>query len=161
MRLSCSEIALALALLLSAAANSLSPAPAPAAEAEQAPETAIRDALEKWTADFNAGHEEKICDLFALDLRYDYRGHPERGYGDICTLLHRSLADRTKHYAYFFTIKEILMAGDLAIVRLSWTLRVGLRDPDGFGQSTESGMDIFRKQTDGSWKIIRYIAYEE
>jgi ketosteroid isomerase-like protein len=99
--------------------------------------------------------------LFALDLRYDYRGQPERGYGDICALLHRSLADGTKHYAYSFTVKEILVADDLAVVRLSWTLRMRSRGPQGFARSTESGMDIFRKQADGSWKIIRYIAYEE
>jgi ketosteroid isomerase-like protein len=159
MRLSRSDIALALALLLSTAANSLSLAHA--AEPAQAPETAIRAALEKWTADFNAGDAEKICDLFALDLRYDYRGQPERDYGDICALLHRSLADGTKHYAYSFTVKEILVADDVAIVRLSWTLRMRSRGLEGFAQSTESGMDIFRKQTDGSWKIIRYIAYEE
>ena len=52
--------------------------------------------LAQWMADFNAGDAEKICDLFALDLRYDYRGQPERRYGDICALLHRSLADGTK-----------------------------------------------------------------
>ena len=28
-------------------------------------------------------------------------------------------------------------------------------------ESTEPGMDIFRRQSDGSWKIIRYLAYEE
>jgi steroid delta-isomerase len=159
MRPSRSDIALALALLLSAAASSLSPGRA--AEPAPAAETAIRAALEKWTADFNAGHAEKICDLFALDLRYDYRGQPERGYGDICALLHQSLADGTKHYAYSFTVKEILVADDLAVVRLSWTLRMRPRGSEGFAQSTESGIDIFRKRADGSWKIIRYIAYEE
>ncbi len=156
MRPSCSEVAFALALMLTAPGSLL---PGHAAEPGQGPEAAIRAALEKWTADFNAGNAEKICDLFAFDLQYDYRGQPERGYSDICSLLHRSLNDRTKRYAYSLNVKEILVAGDIAIVRLAWTLMI--RSREGFAQSTESGMDIFRKQTDGSWRIIRYMAYEE
>ena len=38
-------------------------------------------------------------------------------------LLHRSLNDRTKKFTYFLDIKEIIVAGDLAIVRLVWTLK--------------------------------------
>jgi hypothetical protein len=45
----------------------------PAGEAE----TAIRNALSRWTSDFNARDSAHICDLFAKDLLYDYRGFPE------------------------------------------------------------------------------------
>lgn len=125
-----------------------------------AEETAVTDALMRWTAQFNAGDANEICTLFDPDLRYDYRGHPERGFEDICRLLRRSLNDRAKTYSYELQIKEILVSGDLAVVRLVWKLRVA---PVGSGVATvseEPGMDIFRKQPDGSWKIIRYIAYE-
>jgi steroid delta-isomerase len=27
-------------------------------------------------------------------------------------------------------------------------------------ESKEPGLDVFRKQPDGSWKIVRYIAYD-
>ena len=40
---------------------------------------------------------------------------------DICDLLQRSLSDRTKRYAYTLAIKEILVSGELAVVRLVWT----------------------------------------
>jgi len=123
-------------------------------------ETAIRGALVKWTRDFNAGDTREICNLFAPDLRYDYRGHPERGFEEICGLLHRSLRDRTKSYFYSLQIKEILVAGDLAVVRLVWTLKVSPVGAADAMVSEEPGMDIFRKQLDGSWRIIRYIAYE-
>jgi ketosteroid isomerase-like protein len=158
MRPSCSGAGFALALM--AIAFGSLPA-SNAAEPEGDPEAAIRIALEKWTADFNAGNAGKVCDLFASDLRYDYRGQPERGYQDVCSLLRRSLNDRSKHHAYALKIKEILIAGDTAIVRLVWTLRIRSNDAPGFVESTETGMDVFRKQADGSWKIIRYIAYEE
>jgi ketosteroid isomerase-like protein len=122
----------------------------------------IRTALLKWTADFNARNTGEICDLFAPDLRYDFQGFPERGYEDICKLLRRSLSDPGKRYSYAPpAIKEIIVAGDLAIVRLTWTVTV-----QGAGAaaqeitSEEPGIDIFRKQPDGRWQIIRYMAYE-
>jgi uncharacterized protein (TIGR02246 family) len=123
-------------------------------------ETAVRDALLKWTIDFNTRNTSRICDLFAPDLVYDYRGFPERGYDALCGLLHRSLNDRTKKFTYFLDIKEIIVAGDLAIVRLVWTLNVTSPDTSEAKGSIEPGLDVFRRQPDGSWRIIRYIAYE-
>jgi steroid delta-isomerase len=140
-----------LALLLLAA-------PARTAAAESA-EDAIRSTLVQWTKDFNAGKADAVCRLFSPELRYDFRGYPERDYNDVCTLLHRSLADPSKHYVYALDLREIIVSGDLAVVRLAWTLNVTL--PNGqLVKSVEPGMDILRKSPDGQWKIIRYIAYE-
>ena len=123
-------------------------------------EVAIRAALAKWTADFNARDSSRICDLFAADLVYDYRGFPERDYTAVCALLRRSLADDTRRFSYSLDIKEIIVSGDLAVVRLVWTLDV---TPVGTSQavrSTEPGLDIFRRQPDGSWRIARVLAFE-
>ena len=136
--------------------------PCAAAEPSEAPETAIRAVLAKWTADFNAGNAGEACNLFSPELRYDFRGQPERNYKDICGLLHRSLEDRTKKYVYGLQIKEILVWGEVAVVRLVWRLQIwSTNSPGSFAESVEPGMDIFRRQADGSWKIIRYLAYEE
>ena len=123
-------------------------------------ETAIREALAKWTADFNARDAARICDLFAPDLVYDYRGFPERNYEALCGLLRRSLTDKSKQFAYALEIKEILVSGDVAVVRLVWTLRTMLPGAAAAVESKEPGLDVFRRQPDGSWKIVRYIAYE-
>ena len=48
--------------------------------------------------DFNAGRAEKVCGLFAPDLKADYRGQPERSHGELCGLLQRSLGDPTRKY---------------------------------------------------------------
>lgn len=139
--------------------------PAARAEPPEAAGQAVRAALETWTADFNAGRADAACALFAPDLRYDFRGFPERGYQAICDLLHRSLGDRTRRFSYALDIRETLVAGDLAVVRLVWTLTVARADgpgSDGAAEaaSQEPGMDVFRRQPDGAWRIIRYIAYE-
>ncbi|MPZ38267.1 MAG: DUF4440 domain-containing protein [Rhizobiales bacterium] len=120
----------------------------------------ITDTLTQWTADFNAGRVDKLCDLFSRDLRADFRGQPERGYDGQCDLLKQSLGDATRSYSYALAIKEILVWGDVAVVRLTWTLTI--RPKDGAEiTAIEPGLDVFRKESDGRWRIIRYMAYEE
>jgi steroid delta-isomerase len=121
----------------------------------------IRAALAAWTEDFNAGRADKVCALFAPDAIANVRGAAERDYQAICELLQRSLRDRSRSYRYSHAIKEILVAGDLAVVRLVWTLKVRRKGSRREATSVEPGMDIFRRQPDGSWKIVRYMAYEE
>ena len=127
--------------------------------AEDGAEVAIRSALAQWTQDFNNRNAERACSLFAQDLRYDFRGYPERDYRDICDRMQRSLGDASKTYSYDLNVREIIVSGDIAVVRLVWRLTVTL--PNGQQVvSVEPGMDVFRKRPDGAWKIIRYIAYE-
>jgi steroid delta-isomerase len=145
-------------LLVSTVLALLLLAPATAVVAQNA-EDEIRTALQRWTKDFNAGRADRVCDLFAPELRYDFRGYPERDYNDICARLQRSMKDLSKRYVYSLDIGEIIVAGDLAVVRLTWGLTVTLPNEQKV-TSVEPGMDIFRKGPDGQWKIIRYIAYE-
>ena len=120
----------------------------------------IENTLTRWMADFNAGKTERVCDLFAADVRADFRGHPTRDHKAVCDLLTKSLTDPSRAYRYALDIREILVFGDVAVVRLVWTLTI--KDKDGGEiKSVEPGMDVFQRQADGSWKIIRYMAYEE
>src|SRR5687768_10192933 len=130
------------------------------AMADTDPKKAIRDALTKWTADFNGRDATRICDLFAPDLRYDFRGSPERDYDAMCSALHRALGDRSKTLIYSFDIKEIIVSGDMAIVRLVWISRLSRDGSSEAIETKEPGLDVFRRQADGKWRISRYMAYE-
>jgi steroid delta-isomerase len=137
---------------------------APAASADPSDasdEQAIRKLLTEWMLAFNAGDTGSVCRLFAPDLRYDYRGFPERGFAEVCGILQGSLADRTRKFAYDLAIKEIIVSGDLAIVRLVWTLTSRRPGQVGGTSANEPGLDVLRRQPDGGWKIVRYLAYEE
>ena len=148
----------ALRILLAAWAACAIALASPLAQPDSRPETAIREALSAWTRDFNARDTSRICDLFARDLAYDYRGFPERGYDALCDLLQRSLRDPTKRFDYALDIKEIIVSGDMAVVRLVWMLRV--TSGASTVETQEPGLDVFRRQSDGRWKIIRYMGYE-
>ena len=54
-------------------------------------------------------------------------------------------------------VHAILVLGDVAVVRLTWTLTTQVNGAND--TTTEEGMDIFRRQPDGKWSIARFIAF--
>ncbi len=74
-------------------------------------------------------------------------------------MLRRSLEDPERSFRYALDVKEILISGDLAVVRLVWTLQVARKVGGDKHSSEEPGMDVFRLQHDGHWRISRYLAY--
>ncbi len=120
----------------------------------------IRMELEKWQLDFNSGDIAQVCSIFAPDLISDFRGQPQDSYSSLCANLQMALSDPAKTYHYDLEIKEIMVSGDIAVVRLVWTLTVHSKNGGPDETTREPGMDILRLQPDGSWKISRYMAYE-
>jgi uncharacterized protein (TIGR02246 family) len=123
-----------------------------------ADEAAIMQRFQRWTADFNARDSAGVCDLFAPDLAYSIpevvRGTRETMCANLTRVLARS--DIQLHYDNP-DVHEIVVAGDVAVVRLTWTLTTqanGAKDT-----TTEEGMDICRRQPDGRWSIARFIAF--
>jgi steroid delta-isomerase len=54
-------------------------------------------------------------------------------------------------------IQEIIVSGDIAVVRLIWTLTV--RKGNEQDVNTEAGIDIFQRQPDGRWSIARFASF--
>ena len=129
--------------------------------AQSSAEVEIRAAFTQWTEDFNAARGEKVCDLFAKDLMSDYRGVPERGYERQCQILQAAFADGARRYHYALVIKEILVFGEIAIARITWTLTIRQTTSGVETKIVEPGLDVFRRDSDGKWRIIRYLAYDE
>jgi len=151
--------ALAMPIALAGALVAASIQPGCAADSED--QAKISTALNNWTADFNARRADKVCGLFEPGLIYDFQGLPEQRYDDICRRLKRALGDETRSWTYAQpNIKEILVFGDIAMVRLTWISTV-TGGPEGAVKSVEPGMDLFRRQPDGSWKIMRYMAFSQ
>ena len=120
---------------------------------------AIRDRLEAWRLAFNARDADGACDLFAPDLAYSVPGLAAGTRETMCTNLARAMM-RTDFILRYDPpeIHEILLAGDLAVVRLRWTLST--ETLAGLRVSQEEGLDVFRRQPDGRWSIARFIAVD-
>jgi steroid delta-isomerase len=119
----------------------------------------IRAELVAWMQAYNTRQADKVCGIFSGDLRYKFGEVPDRGYNDVCPALHRLLGDETHRSHYTLDLREILVYGDIAVVRLIWTLDSSQAGSSATVRTLEPGMDIFQRQSDGTWKIIRYLAY--
>ncbi len=96
--------------------------------------------------------------LFAEDLVSVVAGAPEAGKAVVCERLARVLAREDVRLLYVVDIHEVLVWGDNAVVRLDWTLTT-----EAAGEtetSVERGMDVFRREQDGAWRIMRFIAFD-
>ncbi|MBI5323211.1 nuclear transport factor 2 family protein [Bradyrhizobium sp.] len=123
-------------------------------------EAEVRAALKQWMTDFNAGRADKVCDIFAPTLRADVDGFPERTFDIQCKVLQTVLADPDHSLSYALDIKEILADGDMAAVRLLWTLTSKNKSSGETKVTEEQGLDIFGRSSDGRWQIIRFMSYE-
>ena len=119
----------------------------------------IRAALDGWTEDFNDQRADKVCDLFSPDLIANYGDYPEKNYESLCSQLKSSLRDTEKTFRYSLDIQEIMVSGDMAVVRLVWTLTVYDARGKLLETTKDRGMDVFSRQKDGNWRISRYLAY--
>ena len=126
----------------------------PAAERDAA---TIRARLAAWTDAFNRGDAATTCELFADDLQSDMQGAPAGHKAAVCGRIARALAAPGQRLAYAFEIHDILVSGDLASVRLTWTLT---EERGGVTTRTQDiGLDVFRRDADGAWRIARYVAF--
>lgn len=130
----------------------------PAHADPSADEAAIRERFRTWTAAFNARDAAGACDLFAPDLAYSVPEIIDGTQPTMCANIAKIFAKPGLELRYDEPdIHEIIVSGDMAIVRLAWTLTA--KTPDGSDKTTEEGMDIFRRQPDGRWSIARFVAF--
>lgn len=127
-------------------------------DSKSRPEIEIIQALQKWPQDFNSKHIKEVCGLFAPDLIASYPGTKDRNYEEMCHKLTASLSDSDKSFRYDApAIEQIIIEGDLAVVRLIWTLTISYKDQQEIIK--EKGLDVFQRQKDGTWKIAVSYAY--
>ena len=124
------------------------------AEADKA---AIAARLEEFTAAFNARDAAGACAIFAPDLVSTMRGRTDNDRDAVCKRIAKALADRGVEMRYAPDIEEIIVSGDLAVVRLVWN--VSIRRGPTPAISKELGLDVFRRQPDGKWAISRFLAF--
>ncbi|MGH3640674.1 MAG: YybH family protein [Mycobacterium sp.] len=115
---------------------------------------AIESALRQWPNDFNSKNAAGVCGLFADDVVLSYPDAEDRGHGEFCMQMQKLFDDPVRRYSYAPPdIREVLVDGDLATVRLFWTLTVTDAAGKVLDRGVEDGLDVFTRQPDGSWKI--------
>jgi uncharacterized protein (TIGR02246 family) len=125
-----------------------------------ADERDIRRALNAWPAAWDAHDAGAVCDLFAPDAVFVFPGGPDRTYGQACAQF-TDLINRTDRSIVYQPpeIEDVLVDGDLAVVRLTWTGTIKGVDGSLLEQTKERGLDVFGRQDDGHWRITTSYAF--
>ena len=120
----------------------------------------IVNRLQKWPEDFNAKNIKEVCGLFASDLIASYPGTADRNYEEMCRNLTATLTNPDKIFRYEAPkIEQIIIEGNMAVVRLIWTLRTSTQNGSETELIKEKGLDVFKRQADGTWRIAISYAY--
>jgi uncharacterized protein (TIGR02246 family) len=124
---------------------------------DQAEVSAITARLQAWTAAFNARDAKAVCDLFASDLIATTPDALDGNRDALCGRLSALLAKTDVQFSYRPDILEIIVSGDLAVVRVNWTLTIKRNGTETSG--VEAGLDVFKRQPDNRWSISRFLAF--
>ncbi|MCF1707325.1 nuclear transport factor 2 family protein [Tabrizicola sp. J26] len=120
-------------------------------------EAEIRARLQEWSDAFAKKDVAAACDLFSADVVAEIQDGPTADHAAVCSKIGELLGKDDVELTYTPQIDEVLPMGDYALIRLTWSLRID-RNGD-VTTSSERGFDLFRKEADGKWRIVRYLAY--
>jgi hypothetical protein len=90
------------------------------------------------------------------DIRWARTGFSARPVPQFTDLINRT--DRSIVYEPP-EIEDVLVDGDLAVVRLTWTGTIKGADGSLLEQTRERGLDVFGRQDDGHWRITTSYAF--
>ena len=120
-------------------------------------EANIRQALAEWVEAANRGDWKAALKVWAPDLIGWYPGSPDDTYAREAENAARTGEPRTK---YDLEIKEVLVAGSLAVVRDVWKFTTKAT-PGKPTVETVKSFEVWRRQPDGAWRICRWISAPE
>lgn len=125
----------------------------------QSAEAQIRQNLAEWVKATNEGDRQRANNIWAKDLIGWYPGQPDDTYeSEMQAAAHRPPGKKPKA-TVAVTVNEVLVSGDMAVVRDTWTYTGGTPSPDQ--PDVIRSFEVWRKQADGSWKIARWISAPE
>jgi steroid delta-isomerase len=138
--------------------------PAASARAQQrdaaADEAAIRRSLATWVEAANAGDDDRASAIWAPDLIGWYPGQPDDSYErEIRAAADRRRSGSAPTFEIGLEIVEVMVSGDQAVVRDVWTFTP--RAKDGPPAQVVRGFEVWKRQTDGVWRIARWLSAPE
>ena len=129
-----------------------------AAGSQSNDEAQIRQALADFVKASNSGDRKTANTIWATDLIGWYPGRPDDTYERQMQIAARQPTVKPTT-TLSLTINEVIVRGDLAVVRDTWGYTRETPRPDL--PDVLRGFEVWRKQADGSWKISRWISAPE
>jgi ketosteroid isomerase-like protein len=119
----------------------------------------IRSTLAQWVEAANRQDWRAAAAIWAPDLIGWYPGQPDDTYAkEMEQAAHPR--PRRRPTRYDVIVNEVIVSGPLAVVRDTWRFTTGAGTPDSTVDVVRS-FEVWRRQTEGHWKIARWISAPE
>jgi uncharacterized protein (TIGR02246 family) len=151
--MTCRAACLLLALLPLAAAAGAQGAAAPSAHARDS--ATVRSLVVRSGEAANAGDPDAVMALYARDVVLSYPGVPDQDYATLARGYREMLRTPGVTLRTTPTFEEILVSGDLAVVRVIWTTTLTQGDPARETTRRMKDLQVWRRESDGTWKFAR------
>jgi ketosteroid isomerase-like protein len=131
-----------------------------AASAQERDIAALRSAVIRSGEAFNASDPDAIMSQYARDVVLSYPGLPDMDYATLAAgyaslrTLRPGVTVRTTP-----TIEEILVSGDLGVIRVMWTTTTTETNPPRESTRQMKDLQVWRRESDGTWKFARGMHY--
>jgi uncharacterized protein (TIGR02246 family) len=117
-------------------------------------EQAIRDLVARWHTATAAGDVDTVLGLMAEDVVFLVAGHaPMRGRSSFESGLRKLLT--THRIESTGEVQEIAVSGDLAYCWNQLTVSIAPKPGGNAATRAGSALSILRKQSSGSWVVVR------
>jgi uncharacterized protein (TIGR02246 family) len=107
----------------------------------------------------NAGDPDAVMALYARDIVLSYPGVPDMDYETLARGYREILRTPGVALRTVPEIHEILVSGDLAVVRVTWTTTITQGEPPRAATRLARDLQVWRRERDGSWKFARGMHY--
>ncbi len=136
-----------------------SSAGAPSPDAKQV-EAQIRKAIADWIDANNRGDHAEANKIWAPGVKGWFPENAE--FKNAAAFRDKDAAVVKKASSTFsVTIEEVMVCGDLAVVRDKWRETLHLTEGSQTAQRTIWSFEVWKPQADGQWKIARWISAPE
>lgn len=119
----------------------------------------LRRNIETYTNAVNSATGRQAIALFARDIITSYPGVPDSTYQTLVDHYSRIGSDPNVKVQTRPDIEEILVSGDLGIVRVVWNTTVTTFDPPSTAKRQMKDLQVWRREPDGRWLFARGIHF--
>lgn len=121
---------------------------------------ALREAIRKSGEAANALNADAILSQYAPDAILSY---PTEGDMDFATLSkgYRAMTNPPAGVTVKTvpTVEEVLVSGDLGVIRVSWTTTTTVAQPPKTSTRIMKDLQVWRREANGEWKMARGMHY--
>ncbi len=119
----------------------------------------IKNRVKEWADYFNSRNLEKVKEIYADDYLASYPNQPNQDLNLTLESFNHLFQNNFLEMKMSFKILEIESGGDLAYVRLNQVSEVKPKNAKQPQYGEDTGIQIWKKQPNGEWKLSRSVMY--